>query len=220
MDKIPDFTLVRSRRRSVSIQITPEGIVEVRAPLLSPYGAISQFVRDKSDWIYKHLGNIQKKQRKTKQYLQGEKFMYLGNIYKLHIGNYKQIHVTDRLNFPDFLEFRIKSELTHWYINEAKMIITERVEYYSKVMKAEHKGIMFSDTKSKWGTCSHDNNLQFNWRLVMSSLLVIDYVVVHELAHISEKNHSAKFWLIVKKYKPAYKQYRKWLGSNSHKLTL
>lgn len=185
---------------------------------------------------------------KTRQYVEGEEFLYLGNIYKLHIGNYKHIHIahppvfdskisqiqgtewartrtaqTQRaggLNFPNFLIFRIKEELSKWYIKQAKDIITERIEYHSTVMQTKYKSITFSDTKSKWGSCSPDNALQFNWRLIMSPLLVIDYVVIHELTHILEKNHSRLFWRKVELYKPAYRQYKKWLESNARRLFL
>lgn len=218
MNQIPDFTLIRSRRKSISIQITSHAEVIVRAPLRVSDKYIKKFVNEKSDWIKDRVMKMQK--HRTKQYITGEEFLYLGNVHKLHIGNYKQIHVDDTLNFPDFLIFRAKKELLNWYIKQAKEIIIRRVEYHSKIMQAEYKSITFSDTKSKWGSCGHDNALQFNWKLVMCSLLVIDYVVVHELAHTLEKNHSRDFWRKVELYKPAYRQHRKWLETNSPRLVI
>jgi len=144
-------------------------------------------------------------------------------VYKLKVGNYKNIHIdppTDGLNFPNFLIFRAKKELDSWYIKQAKEIITKRVEHYSKIMQTSYKNISFSDTKSKWGSCGPDNALQFNWRLIMAPPLVTDYVIVHELAHTIEKNHSRDFWKKVELYKPAYRQYRKWLETNSHRLVI
>jgi predicted metal-dependent hydrolase len=87
-------------------------------------------------------------------------------------------------------------------------------------MNATHSGLMFSDTKSKWGTCMHDNRLQFNWRLVMAPRMVLDYVVIHELAHTKEKNHGRNFWAKVRAFTPAYRQHRKWLTDNAHLLTV
>lgn len=149
---------------------------------------------------------------------EGDEFLYMGNIYKFHIGNYKEITFSDKLYFPEFLMFRARKEITQWYINKARKVITGRVKYYSALMKKNYKSISYSDTISKWGSCKGDNSLQFNWRLIMSPILVIDYVVVHELAHTTEKNHGKKFWKIVEEYKPAYKQYIKWLKDNSHRL--
>lgn len=222
MNQTPDFTLIRSRRRSYSIEITNLAQVIIRAPQHASRENIIKFVNEKNGWITMHLAKAQK--HKTKQYVEGEEFLYLGNAYKLHIGNYKTIHIADPpdggLNFPNFLMFRAKEELVTWYIKQAKEIITGRTQYYSKIMQTEYKNITYSDTKSKWGTCGPDNTLQFNWRLIMSPYLVIDYVVVHELVHTRVKNHSRQFWSMVKLYKPAYKQYKKWLENNSLRLVL
>lgn len=218
MNQTPGFTLIRSRRRSLSIEVTHQAQVIVRAPLHAQEDYIIKFTHSKSGWIEKQIAKMQK--YKTRKYAEGEEFLYLGNPYKLHIGNYKQIHIADTLNFPNFLEFRIKEELSKWYINQAKDLIKERVKHHSTIMQTQYKDIAFSDTKSKWGSCAPDNALQFNWRLIMSPLLVIDYVVVHELTHTQEKNHSRIFWKKVEQYKPAYKQYKKWLEENSRKMFL
>lgn len=90
----------------------------------------------------------------------------------------------------------------------------------SKKMNTKYKSIRFSDTFSKWGTCFPDNSLQSNWRLIMTPITVINYVVVHELAHTTEKNHGSRFWNKVSLYTPAYKQHRKWLDKNKHLLSV
>lgn len=219
MNQLPDFTLIRSHRHSISIHVTPDNGVVVRAPHHSSQKFIEKFIIEKNDWITKALSKTQK--HKAKQYINGEEFLYLGNVYKLSLGDHKQISAESGiLNFPQCLLFRAKKELHTWYIKQAEEVITKRVQHFSKVMNTNYKSISFSDTKSKWGTCGPDNSLQFNWRLVMSPLLVIDYVVVHELAHTFEKNHSREFWIKVAIYKPAYKQHRKWLESNSHRLVI
>ncbi len=220
MNQTIDFTIIRSRRRSLVIQITPGKEIIVKAPLLTPQFIIKRFVNDKRKWIEKQTAHMQK--QKAKQYIEGEEFLYLGNIYKLHIGNYKHISIAsgNKLNFPNFLMFRAEKTLTSWYIKQAKEIITERTKHYSNVMHAEYKNITFSDTKSKWGTCDPDNSLQFNWRLIMAPITVIDYVVVHELVHTWEKNHKQAFWTKVRLYKPAYKQYIKWLKYNQSRMVI
>lgn len=210
--------IIRSSRSSVSISITPSGEVIVKAPRLVPGFVIKQFISKKQDWIEKHLQKLQDKKAQPKKYINGEEFLYLGKAYKLTIGNYKEITLTDTLNFPQALLFRAQKELTSWYINKAKEKITQRVDYHAGQIGTEYKSILFSDTRSKWGTCGAKNDLQFNWRLIMTPLMVLDYVVIHELVHTLEKNHSAKFWRKVGLYTPAFRQHRKWLNQNSYLL--
>lgn len=118
------------------------------------------------------------------------------------------------LLFPQPALFRAQKELTGWYVREARAIITKRVQFYAKQMHTSYLDLTFSDTRSQWGSCSSDNKLQFSWRLIMAPLLVIDYVVIHELAHTKEKNHSWAFWSKVRYFKPTYRLQKQWLDSN------
>lgn len=211
--------IIRSSRSSISISISPQGEVVVKAPHLVPSFLIKQFISKKQDWIEKHLQKLEEKKARSKKYINGEEFWYLGKIYKLHIGNYKEITLTDTLNFPNFLIFRAKKELTSWYLKQAKEKITQRVSYHASQIGTQYKSLLFSDTKSKWGTCGPENDLQFNWRLIMTPLMVVDYVVIHELVHTLEKNHSGKFWRKVGLHTPAFRQHKKWLNQNAHLLT-
>lgn len=222
MNSIPDYTISRSHRRTVSLHITPEGRLLVKAPFFVPSYFIRKFVEKHRVWIAKQVSNLhQSSNAIPKGYLEGENFLFLGNKHSLRFKeSIHEIILNNELCFPSCLQFRIKKELTDWYVKQAKKIISERVNYFSSEMDTRYKKIGFSDTKSKWGSCGRDNSLQFNWHLVMAPLLVVDYVVVHELAHTFEKNHSRKFWKIVEKYKPAYRQYRSWLKNNGAVLNL
>lgn len=219
MSTILTPTIIRESRSSISIQITRSGEVVVKAPRFVPMFVINQFINSKEEWIIKNTKKFQKKKAGPKQYVQGETFWYLGNEHKLNLGDFTEISVTTTFNFPKFLHFRIQKELEAWYKKQAKEIITKRLAYHTVHMKASYKSVMFSDTKSKWGTCGPDNDLQFNWRLVMVPLVVLDYVVIHELAHTTEKNHGEKFWKKVAANTPAYRQHRKWLNNHAHLLT-
>ncbi len=214
--------IIRSMRRSISIKINPDGSVVVHAPVFMSMGAIHSFIDDKQDWIDKHQKKIVSRPKIVKkQYQQGEEFLYLGNKVVLTIGKYSEIHVQgDKLFFPEFLQFRIKTELEKWFVARAKEIITDRLKANAATMNVSYKSLTFSDTSSKWGSCTHDNRLQFCWRLIMSPILVINYVVIHELSHTIEKNHSEDFWTIVRKYNPSYKQQIKWLKIHGETLTL
>ena len=215
------YTLQRSHRRSVAIQVAPTGTVIVKAPYLLPKFFIDQFVQKKESWIKKKIAVATKFPLQIKNTIvEGDTYYYLGSPYAIHIGNHKNITCTKTIDFPKHLLFRGKTELTHWYITKAKQIITERVEYFATRMNTTYRRVSYSDTSSKWGSCAPDNSLQFNWRLVMAPIIVLDYVVVHELAHTKEKNHGSRFWQIVASQKPAYKQHRIWLKENANKLQM
>jgi predicted metal-dependent hydrolase len=219
MQQIPEYQLIRSRRRSIGMQIIPGGKVIIRAPYLIPQFIIRKFIMDHIDWIIKNQQKLQKiPSFKTQKFQERSELLFLGKYYPLHIGKFKEINLTNKLNIPDFLMFRIKQELKEWYIRQAKTIITNRTVYYAQEMQTSYKKIVFSDTTSKWGSCSRDNLIQFSWRLIMAPILVLDYVVVHELAHTKHKHHQRDFWTEVKIYKPACKQYIKWLRDNSHRV--
>jgi predicted metal-dependent hydrolase len=104
--------------------------------------------------------------------------------------------------------------LKEWYKQNAKAIIKERVQMWSHTMKLSYNRITIKDQRTRWGSCSTLRNLNFNWRLVMAPLAVLDYVVVHELAHLVEMNHSARFWSIVESYFPDFKECKDWLKHN------
>ena len=156
-----------------------------------------------------------------KTYLEGEEFLFLGEKYKLKFGNFKTILVLDGyLYFPQFLTFRIQKELRLWYLQQASLYIEKRVRYYSQRMKVNYVNVSIADTKSRWGACSHDNRLQFNWRLIMTPHAVLDSVVVHELAHTVVKNHSNAFWLQVRKIMPGYSANRSWINHHQNELVI
>ncbi len=222
MDYKQKVEIIRSKRRSLSIHIKSDATLLIKAPLRTPERFIEQFINANEEWIQKQLNKkIKYIHRTVHAYIEGEEFMYLGNIVVLTFGDYKEITVQDGLLlFPKFLTFRIKKELSDWYIKKGKEIITRRLTWYANDMGISYTGLTFSDTKSRWGSCSHDNQLQFNWRLIMAPLLTINYVVVHELVHTIEKNHSSRFWNKVGFYNPSYKQQRAWLKEYNDILVL
>jgi predicted metal-dependent hydrolase len=213
-------TIVRSNRRSLAMHVEPNGTLLIKAPNRISMRDIQGFINSHSDWIKKQTEKLAKHPVIKKKFIDGEEYLYLGNSYKLKIGNYKTIEPkTEFLQFPKFLEFRIEKELTNWYEQQAKDVITRRLEVNTKLMGVEFTSVYFSDTISKWGSCSPENVLQFNWRLIMAPLLVLNYVVVHELAHTIHKNHSQRFWTKVASVNPSFKQQIKWLREHGHILT-
>ena len=108
----------------------------------------------------------------------------------------------------------------NWYKNEAHKIIKKRLAYYSEKSGIAYNKFSLSNAKKRWGSCQASGNLFFAWRLIMAPLPVIDYVVVHELAHLEENNHSQRFWKKVKDILPDYQKYRNWLKENGYLLIL
>ncbi len=213
--------VIRSKRKTLTLHVAPDATVIVKAPLRISLQTIQSFIHEHSDWIEEKLQLIHSRPKAVeKTYRKDDTFLYLGKEYTLELGNYSGIQLRENaLLFPDFLQFRAKKELTNWYIQQARKVITEQVDWYAKQMKTSYTDLTFSDTSSQWGRCTHDNRLQFSWRLVMAPLLVINYVVVHELAHTIQKNHSAAFWSKVRFYNPSYRQQIKWLKENHNLLS-
>jgi len=216
MNYLPVPKIIHSKRSSISLQVTKKGELLIKAPLFVPNFVIQKFMDSKKDWIENALKKIQNSTPIIKEYKVDEEFLFLGNKYFLTFySGIEIITKEDRLLFPKVLMFRIEKELKNWYQKKARDTISKRVQIRAKEMKTSYKILLFSDTKSKWGTCGPDNSLQFNWRLIMAPLMVLDYVVIHELAHTIEKNHGRGFWNKVSIFTPAYKQHRKWLNENA-----
>ncbi|MBM7559715.1 M48 family metallopeptidase [Marinitoga litoralis] len=219
------YSIIKSKRKTLSIIIEDNGNVIVRAPkFLSDY-EIKKFVFDKSDWIISKLLNI--KTIEEKKYIDGEKFLYLGKNYKLITieGNYDvgilndYIYISLKKDFFKNIELK-KEMILKWYKKEAKRIIFERLEYYSKIMNLKYGKVYIRDQKTRWGSCSGKNNLSFNFRIIMAPIRKLDYIIIHELAHIVYKNHKKEFWNYVAKYCDDYLESRKWFRENGYKLSL
>ena len=210
------ITIERSNRRTVALHIQPDATVLVKAPNRMPQRQIDSFIEEHKEWIAKRLAVVEERLKHRRN---EDEYFFLGKTLKLTPGNYKEIAVKeDKLLFPVALMFRKEKELTAWYRKQAKNIISEQVKSYALQMKAEYKEITFSDTKSQWGRCTHDNRLQFSWRLVMAPMLVINYVIIHELSHTFEKNHTQMFWMKVRNFNPSYRQQIKWLKEHGASL--
>jgi hypothetical protein len=222
------YDLIRSRRRrrTISLQIKEDGRVVIRAPFHTPKWEIERFIEGKQSWIAEKLSEEEKQAKEAeKTFLPGEKFLYLGEWYPLEICESHHKKSRLRLSFGHFIlrkdcMEKARDLFVEWYKKEAKEKIAERINYYSDRIHLFPKGIKITSGRSRWGSCSHDNRLSFSWRIIMASLAVIDYILLHELVHIREKNHSAKFWATLESILPDYRRHRLWLRENGHLLEL
>jgi len=221
MHDISIIKIVRAHRKTLSLHVLPDGTIEIKAPYLLPKYFINQFIQKNSEWIEKRTRLVEQKRVLDKSYTEEETYLYLGDTYMLALADVSEIKLKNNtLLFPKPLKFRIKKEIQSWYIRQAKEVITRETKKHAEEMDTSFQGITFSDTKSQWGRCTHDNRLQFSWRLIMTPLLVLRYVVVHELAHTKEKNHSMLFWSKVRSVNPSYRQQIKWLKEHGNSLII
>ena len=217
--------LIRSKRRTIALIIERDGSFIVRAPMRAPRAAIETFIQQKADWITRTREKIKSTSHKPileKQYADGEKFLFLGSSFDLKLVGFQKPFLRFDNGFTLHRAAQQKGELifTRWYKERALEIISERVEQYSKKYNFAPKQVKISSAKTRWGSCSSSGTLNFAWRLVMAPLEVVDYVVVHELAHLRVKNHSSKFWNEVESIYPEYKKQRKWLREHGETLNL
>jgi len=212
--------IVRSRRRTIALIITKDAALEVRAPRLMPLRFIWNFIERKQNWILRKQEFMRNNllAYAPKMFLDGEEFWYLGTMYPLKIINSSKIILSENLQFPSALLNDANKHLTAWYKKEARAIITERIVYYADLVKLKYKTIKITSAKTRWGSCSARGGLNFTWRLVMAPLAVVDYVVVHELVHLVERNHSQRFWQKVANIMPDYQARRRWLKQNGNKM--
>lgn len=222
------YQIIRSkkRKRTMTLKIERDGTVVIMAPERTPKEEINRFFRSKTGWIekklkeYKELPGVREKQRR---YVAGEKFFYLGEEFPLEVveGGRKRLtlsHGIFRLSSGQNVDR--KAIFREWYKAQAREIFTERVDFYSKQFGLLPKGIKITTARTRYGSCSSDNRLSFSYRLVMAPYRIIDYIIVHELAHIKVKNHSKKFWEYLEKLMPDYLERRSWLKERGHLLDI
>lgn len=223
MEKIKINKIIRSRRRTLALLITNEGTLVVRAPYGIPLNYIEDMVVRKSGWIRKKVKEIASRPKPNeRKFIDGEDFLYLGKTYRLQTVEDASFvfRLTDMLYISRNLLHCAGEVLTEWYKSEAFKIVNERCAYYSKIINCKPASVKINGAKRRFGSCGFKGNINFSWRLIMAPVEVIDYVVVHELVHLNQHDHSALFWKKVENILPDYKVKRQWLKNNSHLLEM
>ena len=212
-----NYQLIRSKRKTLSLQINNNAELVVRAPNRLSVKKIEQFIDEKSDWIDKKSSSMHAKKPQISSYTESEKFLYLGNEYPLNVDT---THAKGlRFDGQMFsLSTGGKQEFLAWYKKSFKKIALPRLEYYAKKYHLNYSQVRLKNQKTLWGSCSGTNNINLNYLLIMAPMSVIDYVIVHELCHTIHKNHSKDFWHLVEQIFPNYKADKSWLKKNGHKL--
>ena len=211
--------IIKSKRRTLSLSINENAELIVRAPNQISNKRIEEFIIEKSKWINKNKNLMQSRINEMND--SDSNYLFLGNIYPL-IKVYENPNKID-FNGTEFItsienQDKFKSSLKSWYKIKFKEIAIPRLNYFSDKYNLKINQVRFKNQKTLWGSCSSKNNINLNYLLVMAPMIVIDYVIIHELVHTVHKNHSENFWNAVEAIMPDYKKAKKWLNKNGYKL--
>lgn len=236
-----EISVVRSaRRKSLSIEVGQQG-VKARAPMTMRHSTVVSFVETKENWIRKHLANLPEPEPEL--VLESGACIDLRGVpYRLDViqGSTKPVQVSPysaedeyfgtilmpvkraaKDSQSDSVDRAVSNKLTRWFKTQANERLTERAAHFASKMNIPNNkslAIKVRDYKRRWGSCDHKGALSFNWRIIQAPDEVLDYVVVHELAHCHEFNHSKRFWAIVAEQMPDWKQRQQWLELNGARL--
>jgi len=215
--------LVRAKRRTIALIVERDGSLTVRAPKRATLQDIRGFITEKTDWIIRSREKLKvMAAHSKKEYVDGERFLFLGTEYELRLVPPQRPALKFDGGFTLSVSARERGErvFTQWYKTQVWTIFNERVSHYAALHGFEPKQVKVNSAKTRWGSCTSAGTINFTWRLVMAPLEVIDYVVLHELAHLKVKDHSPRFWKLVESICPDFKRQRKWLRDNGEKLNL
>ena len=204
--------LVRCKRKSLSLQIKNNGDFIVRAPIKMPDKNIFDFITQKSGWIIKKRTTQLSSEFAPLTFNRSERINIFGVSHQIVLMDKKNIFCQDGIIFVPNVE--PKNNLVKYLKKLAKAYITNRVAELAALYNFEYLGISISSAKSCWGSCSYNNKLHFTYKLIMCPKAVIDYIILHELCHTKVKNHSEKFWDLVRACDYDYKTKERWIKEN------
>jgi predicted metal-dependent hydrolase len=217
-----NYTVVYSKRRTLSLIVERDGAVVVRAPLGTSDTSIRRVVEAKRLWLYEKTNHKQKypAYATRKEFVAGETLLYLGRNYRLDLTNDDMPGLHFNGGFTLSRRYRTDAArlVREWYIERARQKLPAKVDAFAKALGVTYGRVLISDLKVRWGSCTPKNNLNFNWRIIKAPTFVIDYVIVHELAHLLEPNHTPRFWNIVSVQVPRYEEAKAWLRENGRVL--
>ena len=203
------------------ISVEKDGSIIIKLPEGTKKDEIDKLIKSKEKWILNKVAFV-----KNRSKLKSDEILYLGYAYSYKI-------ILQRFLKKDFIYFNgqdfyvnVKDEkntkiaLELWLRNSCEKFINEKVEKYQYRFNISPKEVKIKKQKNRWGSCSYDNKIMINWKLIMASEEAIEYVVVHEMCHMIHKNHSNKFWNLVGEIMPNYKLASEWLKNNGYLLEL
>jgi len=222
-----EYSLKKSVRKTTSIYIERDGSVSVLAPAPFEHDKIEQIIEKKRRWIYRNLAEWEdlNRTRVHREYVNGESFLYLGRHYRLQlVEQEKQEAPLVFLHNQFFLHKSAVEQATEhfkqFYKAKLNKKLKERLKIYQPKLGVEPIEVKAMELQNRWGSCTAKGVIHFHWKCAMLPTTVLDYVVVHELAHIDNQSHNAAFWRTVEKVLPDYEEHKTWLKLNGAGMTL
>lgn len=219
------YAVVRSRRRTIVIEIAPGPRVLVRAPLRAAEHRLTTLVQAKAAWIFKHLDRPRHAAAPRHHFSSGDSFPYLGQPHTLEVrldalaAQPRVILAKSTLRItlppaatPAELAKSVRTALHDWYLATATRHLLERTAALAARTRLTPARVRVRNQMHRWGSCSAQGSINLNWRLVMAPPEVADYVIYHELCHLKVRNHSPRFWREVERHVPQLKERRAWLN--------
>ena len=210
------YELVRTKRKTLALTLDREGHLLVRAPLRLPLTQIDAFVLEKQVWVEKTRARLQglPPAQEALTLADGATFPYLGNTLTLWHADVRCVTLQgDRLFVPQTADSL--APVLRWVDGQARRELFARVEKYAQSLLLKPKTLRLSRAKGRWGSMSSRGTLSLNRSLMLCPPHIIDYVIVHELCHIAQPNHSAAFWATVGRHMPDYAARRAWLKAHN-----
>jgi predicted metal-dependent hydrolase len=218
------YQLERRQRRTVGLKITATGLV-IHAPKRISQSHLESIIVLKADWIRKKLASLTSNKIPEMQWQHGEELLFLGNSLTLAIEHNARSKAVEyepgvlQLAMPNYNnQSLVAHKVIQWYKKQAIADFTRRLEIFSSKLGVNFASLSLSNASSRWGSCNSRKEIRLNWRLLQAPPHIINYVICHELAHLKEMNHSAKFWAIVASIYPDYKLAEKELKALSPQL--
>lgn len=202
----PDF-IERSNRKTLSLSVLKNGSVVVKAPISMSDSTISKFVEEKQNWIREKLMIVSDNISKFDDVLNYRTFLIFGNKYKIVFADVKRIETSNNFEMlipKKYEPEKILKNIKQWFKKYAKQVLGNRLAFIEQKIKLKSLQFKIGDSKGRWGSCSSSGVICLNWRVVMLPPKIIDYVIVHELCHLVELNHSKNFWKLVGTFLPDY----------------
>jgi predicted metal-dependent hydrolase len=218
--------VIRTERRKTADIRVEDGAVSVIVPTDLPIERIDSLLKEKRKWIKEKIVlHRQAQPVSEKQFVSGEAFSYLGRNYRLKVekGAFQPVRlIAGRLvvTVPEGKDqpHMIRNALVRWYKRQAEQKLVEKVERYAPVVGVDPTGVGIKSFKSRWGSCTAKGRLEFNWRVMMAPNSIVDYVVIHELCHLKQHDHSAEFWRLVARHQAGFASNKSWLKENVSRL--
>jgi len=222
-----DFQLKQSYRiRGIRLEIRHDTGLTVVVPRGYKQAQVEDILEKKAGWILRHLPGRNAVQMPLfkKEVDHGEKISYMGKNVELIIMNNgsktSSVELQDHRLYINLngRQGSIAALLEKWYRSQAELVFTQKADSYKEVMGIKYNQILIRGQKTRWGSASPSGNLSLNWKLLLAPEPVINYVIIHELAHLKHMNHSQRFWDFVSRFCADWKKYRKWLATHEDEL--